>query len=556
MRDFFKREYLLICAVVVGIIPRIYQLPGQLLAGDEWHAIHTALKKDYMGIFASFGSGEHSIPVSLYYKLAIDTVGLSEIEIRLPFLVAGIMTIFVLPLLIRPLFNQFTANLFAWFLALSPVLILYSRFARPYGIMMLAGFAAVTLFHSWWVTGNMRHATLYVALTTFAGYFMIVALPFILGPFLFFFIFVLLNRGEKRRYCIRRLSGMAIVTIIPLMLLLGPGLFTSFAALAQKTGHPGSPIGLETLKGAFWILTGSGNLITTIAMSLLILVALIRQYGTAHFFLIYLAALSMIQIVFVIITRPVAGGGSHIFARYILLVLPVLLLMAAVGMNSFFSTSVSLSGKWLKNCLATLLCLAVFFSGPIPSMRHHPNNAMSLSLFAHIVFGENSGKKLTRYLKRIPGFYYELATYPPGSLTIAEAPYHFAGDHIPFYQPIHRQNMIVGFINGLCSKSRSGEIPISTRGVSLNNYVFLKDFDSLRSKGVDFVIFHKRLKDEISYIPEYQHHDVSDCIKQFHLEFGPPVFEDQDIVVFLTGPLNGDARSKTPGKNADNKTNR
>jgi len=42
------------------------------------------------------------------------------------------------------------------------------------------------------------------------------------------------------------------------------------------------------------------------------------------------------------------------------------------------------------------------------------------------------------------------------------------------------------------------------------------------------------LEDEITWIPEYNHLDISNCIKEYKKAFGEPVFEDRDIVAFST----------------------
>jgi hypothetical protein len=534
IKKFIQNEFVLICIVLFGTVPRICGLHDQLLAGDEWHAIHNALYNGYTTILTSLGIGSISIPDSLYYKLAIDTIGLSEMVVRLPPLIAGVLIILILPILIRPVCGRFTANLFACLLALSPILILYSRFARPYSMMVLCGFASVSLFHHWWFTSSRRSFILYVILTTVTAYFLILAIPFILSPFLYFFVLILLGKGECRWHSLRRLLGIAIATVIPLILLLSPPFFTSLTDLTKLSAHATSAIKIETMADTFAIFTGKDNLGLTVCMGLFMLIGIIGNYRKANLYLVYLITLSMIQIAFITIVRPVAGNGPHIFARYILLVLPVLLLLVSMGMDYLFSRLKVPFDKWLKFFVAVVFCGVIFLGGPIPSMRFYPNNAMSLSLFSYMIFGSDYRQKQMGFVKRIPDFYHQLAMHPPASLTIAEAPYHYAGDHIPFYQTIHRQNLKIGFINGLCSETRGGEIPIFAHNINFSNYVFLKQTDSVRNKGIHYVIFHKCLEDEITWIPEYNHLDISNCIKEYKKAFGEPVFEDRDIVAFST----------------------
>lgn len=527
-----KDECIFISAIIVGIIPRIYHLQGQIVSGDEWHAINNALYNDYKTILSSLGIGSLSIPDSIYYKIIMDTVGLSEIELRLPPLIVGVLTIIILPLLIRPLWGRFTANLFAYLLAFSPMLILYSRYSRPYGIMVLFSFVSVTLFHHWWYTHSRISFFFYVTLSSLCAYFMIISIPFIISPFFYFSIVALADKTENRGIRFGRILRIGIATFLSMTLLLGLPLYASFHNLTKLAADQSSVINIETIKNAFLIFTGKDSQLVTICLGFLIFVGFCNNFWKSNYYFLYLVVISAIQITFIIIARPLAGNGPQIFARYVLSVLPVLLLMAAAGTKSLFPTINGFYRRWLSTLSAIVLCLLVFLSGPILSMRFQPNNAMDSSLFSYILFGSDYHFFL-KYFKRIPDFYNQLAVYPPDSLTIVEAPFHFNGCQIPFYQIIHRQNIKYGFINGLCTENRAGEIPISRTDIHFSNFVFLKKFDLLRESGIHYVIFHKYLEDEITYIPDHTHQDVFGCIEQYQREFGLPIFEDQDIVVFL-----------------------
>lgn len=182
---FLGANLTLLGAVLVGAVLRAYQLPGQILVDDEWHAIHKAISSSYAGILTSFGLADYTIPIALYYKLAIDTVGLTEWVIRVPFLIAGTLTILIVPRMLRRHVGHRTSDVLACLLALSPLLVYYSRFARPYAIAVLCGTVAVLAFHAWWLEGRARYAVLYAVMASLTGYMTLVALPFVLGPFAF-----------------------------------------------------------------------------------------------------------------------------------------------------------------------------------------------------------------------------------------------------------------------------------------------------------------------------------------------------------------------------------
>lgn len=525
-----RREWVFLSAVAFGAVLRVHQLSGQVLFGDEWHAIHTAISSGYSEVLSSFGAADHSIPITLYYKICMDTVGLSEWAIRFPFLVSGALTVFILPLLVRTQVSRFTADLFAWLLALSPELIFYSRFARPYAITVLFGFAAAILFYSWWGTGNRLHGLLYIVLTILTGYLLLVALPFVFGPFVFSFILIITGRSQERRRSIRRLVGLATVTVLPLIILLWTPLHADFESLANKAGH--SHIPFLAWAGAFRLLTGMEWSLAVILIGVLAVAGLVRMWRSARPFAGYLMTLSVIQVMAILLVRPIGGVSSHILARYLLLVLPILLLFTAAGLETLPATIGARCNKWLRPVLSVALCVVFFAGGPILAVSYRPNNATGLLLLIHALFG----KECQDLLNRVPGFYRTLASHPAASLTIVEAPFHWPGDHIPLYQQIHRQTVLMGLTDNLCGKGKDVHAQKSGHGVQLETIVDLNDIDMLRSRRVNFVIFHKWLQGEVRVpLPGYRDRDMSGCISKYRLRFGAPIFEDRDIVVFSVG---------------------
>lgn len=527
-----RREWVLLSAVILGAVLRTYQLSGQTLFGDEWHAVHTAISTGYLKILSSFGAADHSIPITLYYKLCSDTLGLSEWAIRVPFVLAGALTVLILPLLVRPLVSRSSADLFAWLLALSPTLIFYSRFARPYSITVLFGFAAAILFYRWWTTGNRLNGTLYIILTSAVGYLLLVAIPFALGPFVFFLTVTLIRRSQERRHSIRRLLGIATVTAAPLIILLATPFLADFDSLANKAGH--SSIAFPVWASAFRLLTGMEWSVMVILIGLLSVLGLAQMYWRTRLFAAYLMTLSLVQIMAILMIRPVGGTAPHILARYLLVLLPVLLLFTSVGLEAIIETIGARHNKWLRTALSVILCAGFFAGGPILAVSYRPNNATGLTLMIHALFG----KEYQSMLKRLPRFYKTLATHPAASLTIVEAPFHWPGDHIPLYQQVHRQTVLMGLTDNLCGKVRNVHAQKSGHGIHLETIVDLTDVQMLHNREVSFVVFHKQLQDEVRVpLPGYRHRDMSDCIVQYRLRFGAPIFEDRDIVVFSVGKV-------------------
>jgi predicted membrane-bound mannosyltransferase len=141
------------------IFLRAWQLPSQLLDGDEWHALHRALYLDYSQLATSFGISDHSIALALYYRVAMDTVGLSDAVLRAPFLLCGALTFVLVPWAVERFLGRFVSLTLSWLLALSPLLVFYSRYARPYAVALACVFGGAFAFLAWWDTGRRRWAS-------------------------------------------------------------------------------------------------------------------------------------------------------------------------------------------------------------------------------------------------------------------------------------------------------------------------------------------------------------------------------------------------------------
>ena len=134
IRNFIVNYWLLLMAACGGAFLRFFQLGEQYITGDEWHALHAAMNSSYWTIASSFGIADHSIPVALYFKWMLENITLTQMTIQLPFVLTGVASIVVVPILIRHYIGISVTNIVALLLAFSPILIIFSRFARPYTI--------------------------------------------------------------------------------------------------------------------------------------------------------------------------------------------------------------------------------------------------------------------------------------------------------------------------------------------------------------------------------------------------------------------------------------
>jgi hypothetical protein len=118
--------------IAAGAYLRMTQLPIQILLDDEWHAIHQLFHADARGILTSFGLADYSIPLTLYYRFLAFHGGLTEWQMHLPLMLAGIALLVVAPLLLRR--DAPAAVLATWIplLAISPLHVYLSPSSKGY----------------------------------------------------------------------------------------------------------------------------------------------------------------------------------------------------------------------------------------------------------------------------------------------------------------------------------------------------------------------------------------------------------------------------------------
>ena len=519
---------LIALATVLGAVLRLEQLPGQILRGDEWHAIHAALQWNTLHLLTHFGPSGHAIPDALYARLLLHTVGLSEWLMRLPVLLAGIALIPIGARVIRPYTEDCARVVFAWLLAFSPLLIFYSRFARPYGLITLTTLCAVVIFHRWMAQPRPHLLAAYIALTTITLWVHIIAAPFVLLPLAWCAFAPARGRSLTLAASLRRTAKIAVLTIAPSVLLLAAPFLNSFGEISSKTAGPATPF--STLLKAWMVLLGTRSWVLLLSMGVLIGLGMIfmRQRGRGGF-LYYLLFLASAQIAAVWAMHLVASEGEHIFARYAIFTAPVFLLLAAEGCSFLWT--------FWRRALATMaiaaFCICTAASSR-PVWAVFPDNTVDLHYLAFLLHGSNyQSESLNQMVKEVPAFYRELAKSGPDALRIAEVPYVWNWHHVYLYQDLHRQSILMGLTQGCFGADPNVERPAAaSSGTRFRNFFFVDDIAAPAARGVDLVIFHKNLFAEAAHPPEQRAPDVGRFIVMYRGAFGPPVYDDDLLTVF------------------------
>ena len=190
----------LFAAAGLGSALRINHLSTQVIMGDEIHALCRALWHPMIYNFTHFQSTDNCIPLTLYYEWVLNNFGLSEMWMRLPMLIAGIAGLILIPYVSRKVLNREATILLAFLLAISLGHYYYSRFARPYGIVLLFEFIAMASYFIWLVKGRILMAFIYTASIIFAIFFNLSASLFFLSTQFYGFAYMLWTGKIRSRF--------------------------------------------------------------------------------------------------------------------------------------------------------------------------------------------------------------------------------------------------------------------------------------------------------------------------------------------------------------------
>lgn len=529
-----RSTWAVLAAGAVGAALRLDRIGDQVLADDEWHSLHAVEREGPAWIATHFGASDHGIPLTLWDELGTRTLGLDELWVRAPVLAAGIATVVVLPLLLRRWIGGGAAAALAGLLAIQPLHVYFSRYARPYGPALLAVLAGAACALAWWERGGRRRAAGYVAGAALGPWLHLTVLPAALAPL--GLLGLRRARGGGRAW--RELALVALAVAAGLALLLGPPLALDRASLAEKSGRGGS-VSVETLAGALELVAGTAwppLQVAFLAAALAGLALLARRAPGAAWMLGGLAAA---QVLALLVADPFALEFPMPLVRYALPAVAVLWIGAALAVDE---ADRWLAGLWrglgrARGAFAAVSLGALFLLGPLPGIHARPNAFANHNLYQHqysAAARERYAGGLRRDQPPSP-FYDRLAELPPESVTIVEAPWYYEWTRVPFplLQRHHRQRVLIGFVGRQIDGDAASELPLDDGRFRFRNFVDVRDRAALRERGVLFVVFHKRLKGELPTSFDLKRiQAVVPRVEEYREAEGQPVFEDDDLVVF------------------------
>jgi hypothetical protein len=521
--------------LLLGASLRAYRLGQQLILDDEWHALNAVQDHGYGWIFSHLGHADHSIPLTLLYEFLSRTTGLDELTMRLPSLLAGIALLVLLPWLLRHWLRPSERLLLLALLAISPLLINYSRIARPYALLALLAAAAIPTAWRWWQRRNPTpNAWGWYACALVSGWLNPVMLATTSAPLLWFLPSAARAAWRDSRYGpLLRACGMSVMLASGLVLLLFVPLSVDWASLAVKSGvHAVTP---EALWVALTLFAGTGSAWLTLAMLALAVTGWVELQRRDTAFARYLLMVAAAAITAVVLTGAEWIGHGLVVARYLIGLLPLYLALAAIGMITAAQWLVTRMGQFRLpyDVLATLAVPVLLWFGPLPGMDYRGSQFLHHMAWQFDYHPDRNPIRAALADVRVPEFYRDIATaHPDGGAVIVEAPWHLESNWnaLPLYQQVHGQRVQVGFVGGLCAGQLYGELRGDVEGLEFRNFVRLEDLLAGRAEA-DYLVFRHRALPGARPIDM----DAARCEAALTAALGPPWRRTDTALVFRLG---------------------
>jgi len=552
---------------VVGIILRLYLISSQIIIDDEWHGINYVIGRPFQYVFTNHGLGANSIPMNLYRWFLFNTIGWSELSLRAPPLIAGVLSLIIFPIFVVKMFNSRTTAIFSFLLAMSPVLVFYSRMSRPYGIVVVLSFVSFFSLLFWINRGERKLVLLYIVTAVLAIYFHLYASIAVLTPLIIAFIFKIIQRYynyKKDRISIvpsiYAFIGVGFTIFLLLVILLLPAHIKNLWWL-RPLGH--DRMTFETITGYLSVLSGTSNKIMIIFFLLMFVLGLFVALREKGVFAIFLVAIIALYFIMMILSHQEGSHAAIQVARYSISAVPLVLVVVAFGLDRilfylhYFIKTYNIS-LILIFLIPSAILINFFTFGPLLETYQSPNNFTNHSAFQdsyepHVWAQSRSRDLIPGYVMSkndVPYFYFFLSKLSDVK-TIIEYPM-LMGDTTNlyyYYQHFHKKNIVAGYLSKLVIPKRtqdyiSGIFPVDyvmsrlpdLKKVKFKNMVDVENIEAIKSSTANYIILHKHLIAEMFPYLMKEKMQMSNAIvhlsQLYRNYFGKPFFEDKNIIVF------------------------
>jgi Dolichyl-phosphate-mannose-protein mannosyltransferase len=207
-------RFILFLILFIGSVLRFYHFTGMSLSNDEFSAMARAQLHGFSEFIRNGISADiHPAGVEFFLYIWIKIFGTSVFMVRLPFIIMGILSIYIAYKITSRWFNEHTGLFVAATISFLQFPILYSQLARPFGPAFFFSLLTVWywtkfLFDEKTERRNIISLALSVVVAAYCHYFALVFVVVVLISGSFF-----LKRNNLRQYLLA--IGIAVILYIP-----------------------------------------------------------------------------------------------------------------------------------------------------------------------------------------------------------------------------------------------------------------------------------------------------------------------------------------------------
>lgn len=380
--DRFGFAFALYGAFMAGLGLRIWNLRGQILGGDEMHALRSAVARPLSEILTTYAQADSSIPLTALFRFLLEQgFSLSEMTLRLPSLLCGLAAVLIIPRRFFGRVDRTTAEVLAFLVALSPALVLYSRIARSYMPMVLMSFVAVMAFEAWWRTRSRRSGLVYVLAAGLAVWLHLGAGPLVVAPFLFAAGDLLRDRHPAHRFGRRllELTGLGVALVAAFALFLVPARESLLRMVASKSRE--QEVSWAALGDVLRLQAGTHSVTVTVLFWIAALAGLGFLLRSRPRIGAYTLTVVAGHVLGLFLLSPLAMGNPLVLNRYLLPVLPFVLLWVAQALGQPWpfwprDREVGCAVRAVPRIAARLVFLLLIWTGPFLSSGFRSSSFM------------------------------------------------------------------------------------------------------------------------------------------------------------------------------------
>jgi hypothetical protein len=363
--------------LLAGAALRLWHLPAQIVGGDELNGVEAALSQPLAKVLTTYQLSDPCLPLAGLDRLVYLARGtLTETAVRLPVVLCGLAALLVAPWVVGRRLGRGVGLLFAWLFALSPLLVLYSRIARPYLPIVLFGFGATAAFEAWWRTRRPRYAAAYVLLGALAIWFHLGSAPLVAAPFAFALGSLVFDRARRDRPGLGALVLLGAALALACVAFLAPAWGSLQALVAAK--HGALEVRPATVAGVLLLQAGTPHPALAVAFWTLAALGLGALLYRERALGLYTLALAAAQVAGLLVLAPEMLVHPLVFDRYLLPVLPWVLVWVAAGLAAAGSWArrrlAAGWAVWAPRAAAAAFLATLFLAGPFadPAVRASP----------------------------------------------------------------------------------------------------------------------------------------------------------------------------------------